>query len=794
MDPPEDEEGDESHRVISDTESTQPESDKRGASIPAEAQGPPAAAPRPPEESNNNDDIPEASVQVPPLPQFPLPSGAHMPPQVPFLGFGPPNPHPQLPIPVFGHPLPPPPPPPIFPPNNLSPAPFMLPPQLPHLPPPPNVAGNAAEALQYYESQMRDHAAAYANAAAGAAWAAMQVATSGQPLFMPSPNFFPESRAAEPPAEEERPPSRRKRSHQRPPRIVTTTNYHTFNAADAGNSNNKGRRRLRSDNDSSSSGTPRHRYGKKKQRSDESLMGKTSVAALYEWCSKRQVKPLLETSGGQGTHPVPLYTVTVTLENDPETVLGTGEAATLVSAKQLAARKAMEHLVPGVVFCPVTNIALSLPGKETTSEDSLAHLTRQQLAIGKSPADSKKRPSSALPKMYPGTSTTTSEDEDHYFSATGNVVCSSLLYAMIQIDPTLPENPVYTYAVDETRQKIRKGPQRGTYKCTAQLQKIKPDGTVETLETTGVGSNKRQSRHGASAQMLALLFPDCSDMVQVQAAAEAAREAYAKGRDRKEAPTSGVAMGRVKQLRTRKAVGDLLDSAPRAKDLVHQPPQKMSSEVRLRQSTRLLQLENLVDHALHRLYDEHEALPEKLTEDDVGRTVLRRASPEDLPRIRKLLLAKHTMADEELTARWWSTASFVLVLCRAIAALEDPPLGCAVLRLGFDADKGKVLRVSQIGNEPHLPQERLVECLQTFAVCMNTTLIPLNRDDDADSASVRSIRASGRVVSARARDWPLQSVQEEEETESSSSSSSSMERRSSTQQSTTKPSKRTRRL
>ena len=214
-----------------------------------------------------------------------------------------------------------------------------------------------------------------------------------------------------------------------------------------------------------------------------------------------------------------------------------------------------------------------------------------------------------------------------------------------------------------------------------------------------------------------------------------------------------------------------------------------------RQGSRLLQIETAVDRALQRLKDEHDSLPEELTEDDVGRTLLRRASPEDLPRLRKLLVENQTTSDEELSCRWWSTSSFVLILCRAVAALEDPPLGCAVLTLSFDMTKGKALRIAQIGNEPHLPQERLVECLQTFAVCMKSTLLMMDQQQTESAMmetmpvhAIRSLLTTRAAAPApsppaattasssaclRASCWPLQSVLEEEESEGASS----MERR-----------------
>lgn len=53
---------------------------------------------------------------------------------------------------------------------------------------------------------------------------------------------------------------------------------------------------------------------------------------------------------------------------------------------------------------------------------------------------------------------------------------------------------------------------------------------VSWLEAVGTGATKREARHAASAKLLMLLFPTCSTLVEVIAAAEAAREAYAASR------------------------------------------------------------------------------------------------------------------------------------------------------------------------------------------------------------------------------------------------------------------------
>lgn len=261
------------------------------------------------------------------------------------------------------------------------------------------------------------------------------------------------------------------------------------------------------------------------------------------------------------------------------------------------------------------------------------------------------------------------------------------------------------------------------------------------------------------------------------------------------------------------------------------------------------------------------SLPEELTADDVGRTILRRALPDDLDRIRKLFwmddhdsqrrsttptrfdlgpLNSEQQDDREgniqlpSLGNLWSDSSIVLLLCRAIAPHEDPPLGCAILsKNGFSMEKGRVLYLIRLASEPHLPRERFIERLQAFAAAYKcsgledhrgcapsssaayarggeksfsveelTTIAMSHLKDDRSRASVKppvrkkplragdgraSIGSKGSVVGAgtiKRVTSPLQSVQEESEV-----SESSVEKRSSTAAATkrsSKPSKRSR--
>jgi hypothetical protein len=830
---------------------------------------------------------------------------------------------------------------------------------LPPIPPPPpptmQMQGHPALAMaQFYEARMRDHAAAYASAAANAAWAAAQVAAAaaefasgtGPPpaslgIPMPPWNMYhgpqhPTHPQPQPPpphphgasyqyvpwfppqegmgggepdggaygeswqqspyqeqAEEEFESSsdhadsrrhRRKRQQRMPPGAQQNVPPQQIQQQSQQSQQpqqlqqlqqqqqgrGKIRRRLRSDGDSSSDGNTlmssrRSYHNKKKARSDESLLGKTAVAALYEWCNKRQRTPSFVFQ--QATDEE--FDFTVFSEDGKE--WGHGRARTKHAAKQEAARKALQALLPGVVFDEATGILIELPRQRerrgrTESAASLEELApnlAKRLAIGhdddcaeEKKADSKKRCKTSLEArrvrdVYPGTSTTSEdEDENTYYAFRGASVCSALLHAMIQIDSRIPDAPEYTYEVSplppsardsQLERKVSSSKSvaraaRGSFACTAQLtlqSTLDQEGMVlgireedaagatvddavetkeyssrqelqeETLKTVGVGGTKREARHVASAKLLALLFPDCNSMVEVKAAAEAVREEYAakkalkqqaanstfrrRGKDRldRDAPNFGRSLSPTLAVLTDPPLpsslkreleklsmlepaecydeDDVEDADAVSQDgstvayLLSQGSSdatESSSESIFRQLSRRKLLDAQVELALQAFNDRDEGgrslrVPDELTVDDVGRTILRRAEPDDLPRIRKLLatggsgrrqndspvvgpiallaigdkFAKDSLGiQSDLAARLWSQSSVVVLLCRAIAAYEDPPLGCAVLTLGFSMERGRVLRLAEIASETHLPRERFVECLEGFSSCMHCGL------------------------------------------------------------------------
>ncbi len=614
---------------------------------------------------------------------------------------------------------------------------------------------------------------------------------------------------------------------------------------------------------------------KKKQRqpNDDSLLGKTGVSALYEWCTKRRTTPTFsmtqspsfnnkkdsEYSENEIQEPIEseqhapkgeegkrrrlelehdFFETTVSIDG---TVMGTGRGRTKTSAKHDASRRALLTLLPGVEFDEDSGILIRLPSQGSShvrmqqkmaaiNLEDLAPNLAKHLAIGHSNDDDKhqggrndgelpsrdSRKRQKWPHVYPGTSTTSDdEDENSYYASRGAYVCSSLLHAMVQIDERLTEPPEFTYQVSaitneaggqHLKLKRKAGVPidatstafpRGTFECTGILKlRIDPttpvngdDSFDETpqprecyrlLRSSGVGGTKREARHTAAAKLLAMLFPECDGMADVKQAAEEARERYAASRALKQqSKRESLFTG---SSRSKNGFSDIHSSdrivqtlmfgrvpanTPALPEIMkndflcilggkcsrdkpsseHEKGNGIESLIEaglVRQLSRQQQLEEKTDLALLKLNeqdDEGRSLPEKLTADDVGRTVLRRARANDMVWVEKLFRTKSSpqsafdssplfetilVSDKEPSSksmRLWSSSTIVLLLCRAIAPHEDPPLGCAVITVGFSLQKGKTLRIAQIASKKHQPKERFIETLSLFSKNMDCSLI-----------------------------------------------------------------------
>ncbi|KAL3926376.1 MAG: hypothetical protein SGBAC_013501, partial [Bacillariaceae sp.] len=323
---------------------------------------------------------------------------------------------------------------------------------------------------------------------------------------------------------------------------------------------------------------------------------------------------------------------------------------------------------------------------------------------------------------------------------------------------------------------------RGSFNCTGTMgvEVSNPDPgnpSFDIFQANGIGGTKREARHRAAAKLLAMLFPGCDGMVAVKQAAESFREKYAamkalKQRSNRNRPSvdatcsNGQALFPCNVLETCRLQDYQFALAtngpafsPVANDHMlcalecttqYDALKVVSSDrpSKSRQLSRQEQLDSAVSLALQKLNEQDEdgrSLPGQLTVDDVGRTVLRRSTSADVHWIMKLIEGKGQLCSslsslcrqqngpkravleigDKCNAsllRHWISSSVVLLLCRAIAPFEDPPLGCAALTMGFSMEKGCTLRITQIASKSHLPLERFLEVLQNFSREMSSIL------------------------------------------------------------------------
>ena len=101
----------------------------------------------------------------------------------------------------------------------------------------------------------------------------------------------------------------------------------------------------------------------KQPRDDTNLLGKTGICALYEWCVKRHIQPSIAMLS-------PIHGSNVSVEAGEEFEMavyldgvecGRGRGQSKASAKQEAARKALQALVPGILFDTQSGVLVELP-------------------------------------------------------------------------------------------------------------------------------------------------------------------------------------------------------------------------------------------------------------------------------------------------------------------------------------------------------------------------------------------------------------------------------------------------
>lgn len=268
------------------------------------------------------------------------------------------------------------------------------------------------------------------------------------------------------------------------------------------------------------------------------------------------------------------------------------------------------------------------------------------------------------------------------------------------------------------------------------------------LRGVGTGNTKREAKHKSSANMLALLFPNCRGLVEVKAAAEAARECYAS-RKAKRARLEQGGDGKCRKKRSESfSLHELTLSEGSIK--CKKPPHDTKSEIL-----------HEVDAALQSLLD---GRVKTSSIEDIGKIILRRAGEEDADYVHALLSKEaseasmpakkqrlspgdsdcdeHTsegLLGEEKTPTPQDALcnkTIILVLSRAIA-VRDPPLGCAILRLSDE----KTVSLVRLECEAHVPRERFVDCLETFSSSLDSKLDSTRRESLRASLSLPSIRS-----------------------------------------------------
>jgi hypothetical protein len=603
-----------------------------------------------------------------------------------------------------------------------------------------------------------------ASAAAGAAWAAAQMAAAaadfaaqGQmplfrngeyppyhppyqpPPFIPTEHHGPQqsNEQYESSSDPQHRRKRRPRLDDVPGRISTKQH--------------RDRIRRGEDSSSNSSCSTFVRKGKKKDRSDESLLGKTAVAALYEWCSRRNHLPSFVLQQITPTH----FDCVVTLEDDVE--WGRGQGGNKGAAKKEAARQALQSLCPTVVFDETSGFVIAL---RNAVEDLAPHLAKQ-LAID------------AADDNISSTTDFSEDENDFWKSGQGATILSNLLFTTIQIDPRIKESaPVFTYQIMPVvqhhplkRKTTTSDVSRGRFTCIAELKVCHDEGNEDVLQAKGVGTSKREARHMACAALLVKLFPECGgNFAKVKEAAEAARTRYKSIRVNSKGPPFPES---------------IVSGFQRVLDRDNLP-QTAAVQV----ATRRKQLDIRVEKALHSYHDESNTEDEKF--------LLRRAEPQDLNLIKKLLLSNKDVSTRNLV-NLWSSSSIVLLLCKE-ACFQDP-LGCAVLTLGFHFPEGQLLRIQHLSSVSRVTSELIVERLKGFAKSMDCTLVEEEKDkgklassvacDDAQSFVQNQLRLRIKTA-APSVSQTLQSVQEEEECSDDS------EKRPAAKVVSTNPSKRSR--
>ena len=329
-----------------------------------------------------------------------------------------------------------------------------------------------------------------------------------------------------------------------------------------------------------------------------------------------------------------------------------------------------------------------------------------------------------------------------------------------------PNHPTDSEQKEEPKQKIESN----------QEPEKKEEVVLHKLTGTGLGSTKRESKHKASAQLLSSLFPGCSSIVEVKAEAEASRELYAANRvATSQTKRAKLSSPESKKSSKRSAFSGTPSSSKSGISLLSlslSEPKRAKRTQWTADEKKQQPFQDEVDAALLSLQELDDEGESNNDDDDVERIVLKRATEVDADHIHALMkkyrssLSKKECSttqneplnlggedpesdnDDETQEQevQLSDETFILVLSRA-AATQDPPLGCAILTLDTSSEE-RVLALSRVDHEKHLPRERFDECLETFAKSIDCSIETSNNlaadDSEMTLETIRSCISRSR--------------------------------------------------
>jgi len=320
------------------------------------------------------------------------------------------------------------------------------------------------------------------------------------------------------------------------------------------------------------------------------------------------------------------------------------------------------------------------------------------------------------------------------------------------------------------------------------------------IVNTGTGATKRESKHKASVKLLAMLFPECSSVVEVIAAAEAARECYTA---KKKATTKRAKLSNEsssvelltttnrKELDTKSLSDNNLSPNEPFEEKAEEGAGFFSvaglslSETTLKSSAVHLKM-NLPSEISSALYSIRKS---KKSEDDTASHALQLAKFDDFECLCALVnktsrSPKHETEEETnhqtdkevaLSRNQKSDLTAILLLTRADATQTDSsPMGLAILSCSSDEESKEIRKLSiyVIRHHDSVTYEEFITLLEELAIAMSCDLDTTSSIIEYNSSNIISLVQeyfdSRNFYDDENKDLPnknsfLQSVEEEDE-------------------------------